>query len=83
MMPVAQRVLGESHVTTLRIRWVYARALYEDPGATLDDLRAAVTTLEDVARIARRVFGGANPLTMNIERSLQNARVALAARETP
>ena len=31
-MPVARRVLGESHDLTLRMRWSYA-ALYEDNGA--------------------------------------------------
>ena len=56
---------------------------YEDPGATLDDLRDAVTTLEDTARIARRVFGGAHPTTTGIERRLRNARAVLRARETP
>ena len=52
-------------------------------GATLDDVREAVTTLEDAERTARRVLGGAHPLTMVIERALQNARAALRARETP
>ena len=33
-------------------------ALYDNDDATLDDLREAVTTLEDVERIARRVLGG-------------------------
>ena len=46
-MPVARRVLGESNDLTLKMRWNYAKALYKDPGATLDDLREAVTTLED------------------------------------
>jgi len=46
-----------------RARSTYAEALYKDGGATLDDVREAVTTLEDTTRIARRVFGGANPLT--------------------
>ena len=55
----------------------------EDPAATLDDLREAVTTLEDAERIARRVLGSAHPTTANIERNLQNARAALRARETP
>ena len=50
-------------------------------GATLDDLREAVTTLEDVQRTARRVFGGTHPLTSMIERHLQNSRAALRARE--
>ena len=61
----------------------YARALLEDEGATLDDHREAVTTLEDTDRIARRVLGGAHPLVGAIGSSLQNARKALHARETP
>ena len=56
----------------------YARALFGDPGATLDDLREAVTTLEDAGRIARRVFGGAHPLTGGIEETLRDARAASA-----
>ena len=51
--------------------------------ATLADLREAVATLEDAERIARRVLGGAHPLTMQIEGELRNARAALRARETP
>ncbi len=54
-----------------------------DDGAALDGLREAVTTLEDTARIARRVLGSSHPLTPAIERYLQKARAALRARETP
>ena len=81
-IPLAPRVLGEGDTTTLRLRWNYARALYED-GATLDDLnlREAVATLDDTVRIARRVLGGSHPLTPQIERELQDARAALRARE--
>ena len=61
----------------------YARALYKDAGATLNDLREAVTTVEDAARTARRVLGGSHPLTAGIETSLREARAALRARETP
>ena len=60
----------------------YAQTLHEDPATTLDGLREAVTTLEDTERIARRVFGGAHPLTVDIERSLRYARTAFRARET-
>ena len=80
-MPVAQRVLGESHQLTLRMRGVYAVAFYEDPAATLDDLREAVTTLEDTERIARRVLGGAHPLTVDIGKALRESREALSARD--
>ena len=82
-MLVARRVLGESHHLMLRMRWIYGEALYTDDGATLDDLREAVTTLEDTSRIARRVFGSAHPLTTEIEGELREARAALRARETP
>ena len=77
-MPVARRVLGESHELTLLMRWNYARALYMDPGATLDDVREAVTTLEEIEPIARRVLGGANPLTSAIEGNLRVARLRRA-----
>jgi hypothetical protein len=79
-IPVAQRVLGDSNDTTLRTRWFYAKALYGDPGATFDDLREAVTTLEDLERTTRRVFGGEHPATENIQRSLRESRAALGAR---
>ena len=42
-----------------------------------------MTTLEDTERTARRVFGGAHLLTMQIEDDLRDARAALRARETP
>ena len=81
MMPVARRVLGDVRDLTLRMRWIYAEALYKAEGATLDDLREAVTTFEDTERTARRVFGGSHPLTTGIEYSLRCARAVLRARE--
>ena len=58
-------------------------ALHADPDATLDDLREAVTTLEDAQRTARRVLGSAHPTAVQIERNLQSARAVLRARESP
>ena len=59
--------------------WLYARALYQADGATLDDLREAVETLEDVERLWKRVFGEAQPETPRVELALEDAREALAA----
>ena len=82
-IPVARRVFGEDVRLTLKMRWVYAKALYDDTASTPDDLRGAVSTLEDAKRIARRVLGGAHPVTVGIGDALGNARAALRARETP
>jgi hypothetical protein len=78
IMPVARRVLGDSHDVTIRLRLGFALALYKDPVATLDDLREAVTTVEETEGIARRVFGGAHPLVGEVESALRESRTALA-----
>ena len=75
--PVARRVLGESNRITLAMRLLYAQSLYKDDGSTLDDLREAVATLVETVRTARRVFGGAHPLTTGIEGELGNAQAEL------
>ena len=80
-LPVARRVIEDREVLKFKMSWIYAEALYKDPGATLDDLRESVTMLEDTARTARRVLGGAHPILGAFELSLPNARAALGARE--
>ena len=80
---MARRFLGVNTETALKMRWFYAEALYKDPNATLEDLREAVTTLEDTERTARRVFGGTHPTVVDIENDLRMSRVFLRARETP
>ena len=83
VVSVARRVLGDNNRLTFRMRWCYAMALYEDPAATLDDLREAKTRLEELAPYARRVLGGAHPLTTGIERSLILSQATLRVCETP
>jgi hypothetical protein len=80
-IPVARRVLGASHILTLKMKKIYASALYRDDCATLDDLREAVNTLEETECTARRVLGGAHPTVVGIEQSLYNSRVVLRNRE--
>ena len=59
----------------------WRHASYRDANATLDDLREAAMILEETTPTARRVMGGAHPLTAAIERTLQDARAVLRARE--
>jgi hypothetical protein len=80
MMPVARRVFGESDALALKMRWIYAAALYLDTSATLGDLRESVEILESVANSWKRIFGPAHPETPKAQDALKYAREALAAR---
>ena len=81
-IPVALRSFGESTELTLQLRANYAAALYMGDGSPLDDLREAVSTLEETERIARRVLGGSHPTTMAIEKAFRGSRAVLHARQT-
>ena len=81
LMLVARRVLGDEHGVTLQMRTIYATALYGDHDATLEDLREAVTTLEETSRTARRILGSEHPTTKTIEWHFKKAQAALRARE--
>ena len=70
---------GLAAATEMRMN--YAHALYNDDDPTLDDIREAVGTLEEIERTARRVLGGAHPLTEGIGDFLRHARKELRARE--
>ena len=63
------------------MRFHYGSMLYEGDGATLDDLREAVTTLEDAEPIARRALGRVHPIARGLEIVLRRALEALRARE--
>ena len=63
------------------MRTLYAQSLFFDAAATLDDLREAVATLEELARTARRVLGGAHPMAVHVDDTLRRARAVLRARE--
>ena len=80
-IPVARRVLGEGQTLTLKMRCIYAEALYKDVDGTVEDLRArageAVTTLEEIERIAQRVLGVGHPLTGAIAQDLRTSRAGL------
>ena len=78
----ARRRRGTSRAWWRQVaRTMYATSLSLDSAATLNDLREAVSTLEETERTARRVLGGAHPIAAAIEGDLRNARAALRVRE--
>ena len=80
-IPVARRVIGASHQHTITMRSLYAKTFFHNPGATIDEIREAINTLEEIEPISRRVLGIAHPIAVNIQGELQKARALLRARE--
>ena len=60
---------------TLLLRCNFAEVLYSDAGASRADILEAVTILEDVARVRRRVFGARHPDTVETLTDLERARM--------
>ena len=60
------------------------RRLEQCPASCSSEIRRPNHPSDETERTARRVLGGAHPITAGIENALQNARAGLrAARETP
>ena len=77
IIPVALRVLGEDAQLTIKMRVNFAHTLLKDYDTEPDELREAVTTLEETEPIARRVLGGAHPWLGWIEELSQVVRECL------
>ena len=69
----ARRATGAEHATFIRLRGLYAKALYLDDCASRNDVAEAVTILEDLYSTARRVFGSNHPLLRAIKFDLERA----------
>ena len=73
--------VGENDNLTLMMRCIYASALYRAENATLDDVREAVTTYEELARTTRRKLGEAHPLAVMVAQDLENVQGKLRKQE--
>lgn len=66
-----------ARLVVIRLRRAYAEALYADDASPVRDVREAVTMLEDVDKVARRILGEGNPVRLNMHHSLVKARKKL------
>ena len=84
--PVPPPLIPSTVDITLIAKQYYAETLYNNVNAgasrrPLDDLREAVTTLEEIEPIGRRVFGGAHPFVIDIDHALEQSRAVAAVHE--
>ena len=70
----SRRALGPEHINTLRLRRAYAEAFFSDDAASAREVREAVTTLEELDAVARRIYGENHSDRLNIYGSLERAR---------
>ena len=77
-IPEAIRALGKDHDLVFKMQRIYAQCLYKNDGASLEDITAAVATLEDLDRRQTRIYGAAHPQTGATRRCLEAARKQLA-----
>ena len=70
---MARRALGAEHEITLSMREDLSRATL-DGESSAEDKREALRTLEEVARVMRRVMGPAHPDTLYNQRQLEGYR---------
>ena len=80
-IPEAIRALGKDHDITFKLRRMYAQSLYENDGASREDVTAAIATLEDIDRRQTRIYGAAHPQTGATRARLAEARKRLAERK--
>ena len=81
-IPAVRCALGPDHDLTLCIRRNSAETISMDPKSTLADLRQAETTLRDVCRRTRRVFGTSHPETVICETMMRRLNETLAERNS-
>ena len=76
-IPEAMRVCGKDHDITFKMQRMYAQSLYENDGASREDVTAAIAQLEDIDRRQTRIYGAAHPQTRSTRRRLAEARAKL------
>ena len=76
-IPEAIRTLGTDDGITFRLQRMYAQSLYGNADASLEDVTAAIATLEDVDRRQTRTYGASHPQTESTRRRLAEARAKL------
>ena len=61
-----------------KLQRMHAQCLFENAGASLEDVTAAIAALEDLDRRQTQVFGSRHPQTAGTRRFLAEAREKLA-----
>ena len=79
-IPYARRELGNDHLITTNMAELLSVIIidevqqHRDAADPSEDLLEAVTTLEDLCKRGRRIFGATHPQTLKFEKNLKLAR---------
>ena len=84
-IPYARRRHGNDHLITTNLLELLSVIIidevqqHRDAADPSEDLREAVTTLEDLCKRGRRIFGATHPQTLKFEKNLKRARNLLVS----
>ena len=76
VIPVARRVLGNEHTSTLSLCEDLSRATILDVECSANERREAIRTVEDTLGVMRRVLGPQHPDTKRVQQNLEAYREA-------
>ena len=77
VIPIARQKLGAENDVTLQMRSVRAQTLFQPDDATRNEVNEAITTLEEVVPVVRRVFGKTHPKVRLFQGTLDAAKAKL------
>ena len=82
-LPVARRVIGEDHDTSMGLRCLLHHSTVLDPKSTRGDVQEAKKELDKILCQARRVLGATHPRLLAIQKTVDGARERLAGVAVP
>ena len=77
VIPIARQKLGAENDVTLQLRSVRAQTLFQPDDATRNEVNEAITTLEELVPVVRRVFGKTHPKVRLFQGTLDAAKAKL------
>jgi hypothetical protein len=81
-IPIARRILGPAHRTTLGMISNLTIAVCSDEGTSRDDFVEAMTLQEEAVGVLCQVFGGSHPITLQAKHNLAKAQADLLRRDS-
>ena len=83
LLAKARGAFGENDAMYVKLRWIYAKGLSDNPGASCDEIIEATKILGELLTSSQQVLGKSQPSTIGIERDLLKAVAQIKDSKVP